>query len=168
MKTQTLYKFEKGIHFTANNSIPMLDWDWLNKGHKTEACITITCLNDVLEKLEEYVKVYPEASIRVYVTPGGVRAFFLDKLVTPEEFFSDIEVESLCADPLYIMLCLKRSKFPVRVSPKPSRPGDFVASYVCTVGKEPSPEMLAILDSYHDKPIRRFRDTKVKIVNQNW
>lgn len=163
-----LHKFEKGIHFTANDSIPMLDWDWPNIGHKTEACVTITCLKDVLDRLNEYVKVYPEASIRVYVTPGGVRAFFLDKFVSPEEFYSDIEVESLCADPLYVMLSLKNGNFPVRVSPKLNRPGDFVAAYVCTVGKEPSQEMLDILDSYHDKPIRRFKDTKVKLVDQNW
>lgn len=163
-----LHKLHKNVHFTACDSIPMLDWDWPNEGHKTDECITITCLNDVLKELRAYLELHPYQSIRVYVTPGGVRAFFLAKPMTVKEFFEQAGGDTMNADPMYVGLCHRRGNFPVRVSPKPNRIGDFVAAYVMTLGQEPNAEMLATLDSYHDKPIRRFRDTKSKVVTQNW
>ena len=162
------HKTHKDVQFTACDSIPMLDWDWPNIGHKTDECITISCLNDVLVEIKKYLERHPYQSVRIYVTPGGVRAFFLGKQMTVEEFFGAGEGDTMNADPMYVGLCHRRGNFPVRVSPKPNRPGDFVASYVCTLGAEPDGEMLRMLNAYHDKPIKRFRDTSVKIVTHQW
>ena len=162
------HQLKKGVHFTAHSHIPMLDWDWPNVGHKQDECVTITNLKDVLIKLESYLEKHPDQSIRVYVTPGGVRAFFLGKWMSTEEFFVDGDGTTLDADPFYVDISNKKGFFPARVSPKANRPGDFVASYVCTLGAKPNAEMLRTLESYHDQPIKRFRDTKVKVVTQQW
>lgn len=156
-----------GIQFISLSDIPMLDWDWPNEGHKVEECVTITNLKQVVDVLTEYVKKHPSQSIRVYVTPGGVRAFFLGESLSPEDFFCNKGGEELSADPLYIKLCKKFDVFPARVSPKPNRKGDFVASYCCTIGTQPNPERLNTLIKVHDNPIKKFRRKSVA-VTYNW
>lgn len=162
-------KYERtALEFVQTDTIPMLDWDWPNRGHKTAKCVTITCLNDVISRLKDYLKVYPSQSIRVYVTPGGVRAFFLGTKCSVEDFYANFGGETLNADPLYIRLTKRNEGFPVRISPKPSRVGDFVATYVCTLGAEPNQEMLAVIKAVHDKPISRFKKNKYALVSHSW
>ena len=156
-----------GVEFISLSNIPMLDWDWPNEGHKTSECITITNLNEVLVILYAYLKRYPSQSIRVYITPGGVRAFFLGESLSVKEFFENKEGETLNADPMYIGLTKRGDSFPVRISPKPNRKGDFVASYCCTLGQQPNKQLLDVLLKVHDKPIKRLRHRSVN-VTYNW
>jgi hypothetical protein len=156
------------LEFVQTDTIPMLDWDWPNQGHKKTECVTITCLNDVIAKLKVYVKKFPTQSVRVYVTPGGVRAFFLGTKCSVAEFYEKWDGASLSADPLYIELTKKNGGFPVRISPKPNRVGDFVATYVCTLGAPSNPEMLTVIKAVHDKPISRFKKNKYAVVSHTW
>lgn len=160
-------KSTKGIEFVSLSDIPMLDWDWPNEGHRTAECITITNLKEVLVILEAYLELHPSQSIRVYVTPGGVRAFFLGESISVKEFFENKGGETLKADPLYVRLAKRLSSFPVRISPKPIRKGDFVASYCCTLGQEPNKHLLDVLLKVHDQPIRQKRHRSAN-VTYNW
>ena len=168
MTTYYKYHADLGIHFTANSDIPMLDWDWPDTGHKTDECLTITCLNEVLDILKEYLVLYPEQAVKVYVSPGGVRAFFIGKRSDVETFFCKEGGLYLGADPLYVQLCIRNNNFPVRVSPKPNRVDDFVAVHVCTLGT-PDKVLEAELSSYHDKAIKKFvKKNRVKKVIQHF
>jgi hypothetical protein len=44
-------------------------------------------------------------------------------------------MRELKCDQLYVDHCIKRKRFAVRISPKPNRMGDYVASYWKTFGR---------------------------------
>ena len=153
----------KNVHFIAHTHVPMLDWDWPDASHKTDECITITCLNDVVKEIKEYLK-YNQDYVRIYVTPGGVRAFFLKEAKTVEEF--NLVLKS---DPVYLDLVKRRGFFSWRISPKPNRSIDWVATHVLTLSNtKPNPELLNIVKEFHDKPISRLKNTKALAVTHNW
>jgi hypothetical protein len=149
-RVQYRHDTKTGVNYTAFKDIPMGDWDWPNEGHATEQCLTITCLQDVLDTLNEYLSYY-EDHVRVYVTPGGVRAFFLGQPRVPQEFWFRFP---FYADPIYRKFTLKSGIYSARVSPKPNRAGDFVARYVCTLANaEADPKLLEQLLVHHDQRI---------------
>lgn len=170
VKAVTYHTKRSKIDLLTYDCVPMLDWDWPNEGHKSEASITIQNVNDVIKVLSSYIERHPYQVIKVYVTPGGVRAFFLGKLQNPEEFFSTGEGDTLKADPLYINLAKKMKAFPVRVSPKINRKGDFVASHYVTLGNENNlltNKLSLMLSKSHDAYIQQRR-RKMCVVNHNW
>lgn len=160
------------IQITAFHQIPMGDWDWPNEGHKTDKCITISCLKDVIDRLKVYLEAHPYQSVRLYVTPGGVRGFFLGKPLTVEEFFSNKEGgRTLDIDPLYQGLCERTNSFRVRTSPKLNRKNDWVAIHIGDFGAKPNQSMLNLLKKGHDARIKEALSkvkSNVKYVNATW
>ena len=114
-------------------------------------CVTIKCYADVKAILESHGETW-----RVYITPGGVRAFCISKAYHPEE------MPKLKADPLYIELCKKTSIYWARVCPKAERiEYDWVAHYWETIGDKPvNEELVTLLDVYHDGLIEELRGYK--------
>jgi hypothetical protein len=170
VKALTWHSERSQIDLLSYDKVPMLDWDWPNEGHKSEESITITNVNQVIKILTDYLKHHPYQVIKLYVTPGGVRAFFLGKLQTPEEFFTTGGGETLGADPLYINLAKNIKAFSVRVSAKPNRKGDFVASHYVTLGSSNATlvkKLSLMLIKSHDTYIKERR-VKTCCVNYNW
>lgn len=156
---------KNGVIMLRNKYIPMMDWDWPNSGHKTEDCLTINCLMDVIKQLKDYLKRYPNQVIRIYVTPGGIRAFFLGKAQTVEEFFTAGGGETINGDPMYINLCKRVGRFGSRITPKVNRENDFVAIYLCTLGNSnhQNEDLLSLLKYTHDDPIHKFNKDLMNI-----
>jgi hypothetical protein len=126
--------------------IACLDWDWPNEGHKAKACVTIETFDDVLNVLHKQ-----DDTWRVYITPGGVRAWCVSRAYHPSV------MPKLGADPLYIDMCKRAESYWARVAPKIERSYDWVAEYVTTVGKDVKPEFLDPVVYYHDKVIEHIR-----------
>ena len=146
------YSWTKGVHYTLFSDLPMCDWDWDDPIHPTQ-CVTVTCVQDVILILEEYLNTHQDY-IKVYVTPSGVHAFFLGR---PRSVL-ELDWEGLNSDPLYEMLSKRMGGFGVRVSAK-QRPKDFIAEYVITLANcEPDPELVRKLEVHHDRRIAEFRD----------
>lgn len=159
---QVSYRYDTklDINFTAFKTIPMGDWDWPNEGHKAEQCVTISTLEEVLDILKDYLT-YFQDHIRVYATPGGVRAFFLGQAMTPDEFWFRYP---FYADPLYRKFTLSSKFFSARVSPKPNREGDIVAQYVCTLSNiDADPELLNQLLVHHDQRIEYILGVRARV-----
>jgi hypothetical protein len=76
-----------------------------------------------LARVAEVIRLHPEAHLRVYRTPAGLRVLAMHRTFDPEdpavaEFFA-----VLGTDPLYVRMCKHQKCFRARVSPKPWRIG---------------------------------------------
>lgn len=140
---------ECGVTYKRFDVIAALDWDWPNVAHKAAECVTIDTIEDVYRLLAPWLLAHPDQAIRIYETPGGVRGVLTGKRQTVDEFLC-LGVDALNADPLYLKLCNQRKVFGVRVSPKLNRTGDFIARYVCTLGGAEDPEIVEVVERFHD------------------
>ena len=124
-------------------NLVMLDWDPSDEPDGVH--YTISSTSEVEELLAQRVSEHPDEFWVTYLTPsGGVHAFLLSHKYTPEE--AESMMRSLKCDLLYVELSLKRKKFGVRISPKPNRLGDYVASFWKTFGNGiPLPEHVETL-----------------------
>lgn len=137
------YRFDRGVHYMDLSSLVMLDWDPNDEPDGIH--YTISSTQEVEELLAQRVSEHPDEFWITYLTPsGGVHAFLLSHKYTPEE--AEPLMRQLKCDLLYVELSLKRKKFGVRISPKPNRLGDYVASYWKTFGSGiPLPEHVETL-----------------------
>ena len=146
----------KGLEVIGARNVAMQDWDWPDEGHIAKNAITVKNLGDVYDRMQQFTSDNPDELWRMYVTPGGVRAFDLAKQRMP---YKSYELQSqLNSDPLYAGLVDQRNNWPARVSPKIGREGDFVAVPIAQMGTG-----VALADNqdyvrrYHDVPIMENR-----------
>ena len=126
------YRFDKGLQCMDLLNLVMLDWDPSDEPDGVH--YTISSTQEVEELLSERVSKHPDEFWVTYLTPsGGVHAFLLSHKYTPQE--AENLMRELRCDLLYVELSCKRKKFGVRISPKPNRLGDYVASYWQTFGR---------------------------------
>jgi hypothetical protein len=161
----------KFVEFVSTSSIPMGDWDFPEDTHHPTS-ITIKNVGDVYKRLIAYTKQH-NSLWKVYLTPGGVRAFDISRNINSKEFKKDFK--SLNIDPCYARLAMNQprpdvySKIPkynllypkqswaFRLSGKPNRKNDFVALYLGTVGNGKALSYNSrIVKEYHDKPIQKY------------
>lgn len=160
---------DKQVHFVGFEKVPMGDWDWRDPIHPDNA-VSIESLGDVHERLTRYTKDNPDSRWKVYLTPGGIRAWELGRSRTPikamqEGMFDESGI--LKVDPLYGKMTTRKdyshlypSKFTPpafwsRVSQKPTRPNDFVAYYLGNIGEGTiNSENARLVNTYHDKVIQ--------------
>jgi hypothetical protein len=137
------FRFDKGLQCMDLLNLVMLDWDPSDTPDGVH--YTISSTSEVEELLTERVTQNPDEFWVTYLTPsGGVHAFLMSHKYTPEE--AEPLMRELKCDLLYVELSLKRKKFGVRISPKPNRLGDYVASFWKTFGDGvPLPEHLETL-----------------------
>lgn len=141
-------EYTQPLGVIAFQHIMCLDWDWPDPGHKTHQYITIEKYSDVKRRLEASGLTW-----RVYITPGGVRAFCLS-----ESRAADKIDRKLDADPMYIKMTQKTGLYMARVVPKGERPNDWVAEYVDTIGNKPIiEELYKTVVRYHDNLIKTLR-----------
>jgi len=127
------YRFDKGLHLMDFFNLVMIDWDPSPSDTPDEVHYTISSIEDVDRILSNRIKSNPDEFWVTYLTPsGGVHAFLVSHKYTPEE--AEPLMRELKCDLLYVELSLKRKKFGVRISPKPNRLGDYVASFWKTFG----------------------------------
>lgn len=161
MKITYRKETKTGIEYVGLSHLPMADWDWPDKGHKVDACVTIRGISDVLKELGRFLRKYPNQSIRVYQTPGGIRTFFVGEPLSVGEFHKKLGFElgtHLNQDPMYRELVLRRNEFTFRISPKPRRKGDYVAKYLYTLNsRNADKELVKLLEKVHDLPISKYQ-----------
>ena len=160
MKVQEvkLYK-EDGLYLGGFSKLPMLDWDWPDTGHKSSLCVTITSLEDVISCLGQKVA---NGVFKLYITPGGVRAFCLSIEASPESFYGR-STQDLCVDPVYISLAIVREMFRFRLSPKQARLQqgryDWIAMPLGTVvlgNAKVLQRQKELVETYHDAVIAKW------------
>lgn len=157
----------KPVYFTDLDRVPMGDWDFPDDIH-VKSSINIEHMGDVYDRLNRTVQDKPDSRYRVYLTPGGVRAFDLANDFTPQQYKELGFFDSLKVDPNYERFALDRrlpiiqrpflsnETFASRVSGKPSRPEDFVAFPIDVIGQGlPNPENVRLISTYHDAPISK-------------
>lgn len=155
--------------FIGFKDTPMMDWDVAGPYH-AERNATIRHLGDVEERIQNYLSQNPEATIKLYQSPGGYRAFDLTSRQTPTQYNSSFEL--LDVDPDYRIISQQKpdvlryegaipvndtERFNVRINPKVGRV-DWVAQPIAEIkGKQAivDPESLRRVRTYHDQPIER-------------
>lgn len=163
------------IHVVGMEKVPMGDWDWKDPySHNTDGGATIESLGDVHERLSRYTQDNPDSSWRVYLTPGGVRAWEMSRNQTPVKMFAptkygELQDDTLRIDPFYQKLTSRKKYSPAhlnktvpaafysRVSGKPLRENDFVAFPLGHIGDAPiNPYNERLVGTYHDDIIQRW------------
>lgn len=72
-------------------------------------------------RLEEFLDVNPEWSMRLYRTAAGLRILVTHAPFDPCADSTQMQLESLGSDPLYVRLCRDQGCFRARLTPKPWR-----------------------------------------------
>jgi hypothetical protein len=154
--------------------VPMGDWDWADDIHP-DSSVSIEKVEDVLERLTKRTKDYPSENYRVYVTPGGVRAYEVGGMPGSPEiseklgFFKPTYAGGMGIDPNYRTATLAESGaknaidkrvFNARITGKAERIADgnrdFVAYHLTNVGKgDINPRKQSLVTNYHDIPIKK-------------
>lgn len=143
------FRYEKGMRFIDMKSLLMCDWDVAQNG-VVDDHHTVTSIEEINEIMERWVAAHPDQFWVGYKTPsGGAHAFLLSKKVELEEGVAILDL--LKVDKLYQYFCGKRRSFAVRVSPKPNRFGDYIASFWKTWGTGQPLEELEEILKIHDK-----------------
>lgn len=145
------------LEFIRLANTPMMDWDKPDQYHR-DANVTVRNLADVEGMAQEYVKAHPESMLKLYLTPGGYRAWEMGETMTPSEFKP--RFEELNVDPGYAFLSSAPydgdpAGFASRISAKPGRV-DWAAQPLTTIKGEqaiPSMRSLQLVETLHDKPI---------------
>ena len=128
-------------------------------GRSTDILTAFTA-GDVEAMAQEYVKAHPNSMLKLYLTPGGYRAWDLGETMTPKEFKP--RFEELNVDPGYAYLSRApydgdSPGFASRISAKPGRV-DWAAQPLATISgrlANPSMRSLQLVDTLHDAPIRK-------------
>jgi hypothetical protein len=74
-------------------------------------------------RVQRFVRAHPEAHVRLYRTPAGLRLLFMHRTFDPGEAAVAEYFLALSSDPVYARMCLNQRCFRARVSPKPWRIG---------------------------------------------
>lgn len=75
------------------------------------------------KRVERYVLAHPQAHLRLYRTPAGLRVLAMHKTFDPREPAVADCFKALGADPIYARMCTNQNCFRARVSAKPWRIG---------------------------------------------
>jgi hypothetical protein len=177
----------KIIEYIGFKDTPMMDWDVPDLYH-ADRNVTVRHLGDVEDRLQNYLLQNPEATIRLYQTPGGYRAFDLAHRQTPMQY--DKAFELMGVDPGYRIISQQvpdviqyegpialndTERFNSRISPKPGRI-DWVAQPIAEIQGTKSvidPVNIRRVSTYHDQPIKlnflkgEAKDQSIKKVKQN-
>ena len=146
----------KPIEVTQSRNVAMQDWDWPNEGHIAQNAVTVKNLGDVYESMTKFTQDNPQELWKMYVTPGGVRAFDLANVKTPSQSYG--LATELNSDPLYAGLADQSDGWPARISQKIGREGDFVAMPIGVMGQgQVNPDNLDYVRRFHDVPIMENR-----------
>jgi hypothetical protein len=155
--------------FIGFKDTPMMDWDVAGPYH-AERNATIRHLGDVEDRIQNYLQQNPQATIKLYQSPGGYRAFDLTTRQTPTQYNPAFEL--LDVDPDYRMISQQRpnvlkyegsipvndtERFNSRINPKPGRV-DWVAQPIAEIAGAQAtidPESMRRVRVYHDEPIER-------------
>lgn len=155
--------------FIGFKDTPMMDWDVAGPYH-AERNATIRHLGDVEDRVQNYLAQRPDATIKLYQTPGGYRAFDLTTRQSPIQFNSSFDL--LDVDPDYRMISQQRpnvikyegtipvndtERFNARINPKLNRI-DWVAQPIAEIKRTQSvvdPESMRRVRMYHDEPIEK-------------
>lgn len=154
--------------FIGFKDTPMMDWDVAGPYH-AERNATIRHLGDVEDRIQNYLAQNPEATIRLYQSPGGYRAFDLTTRQSPIGY--DQAFELLDVDPDYRMISQQRpdvlhyqgsipvndtERFNVRINPKVGRV-DWVAQPIAELrGKQ------SIVDPISERRVRTYHDDPIQ------
>lgn len=144
----------QGFQVIWFDDLEMFDWDFKDG----------VTLEEVLSRLEVRAR-QTFYAYRVYLTPGGIRAFRVGGQYTPEAFLPGwvVEAKQLGCDPAYVEITRFKQAWACRVGPKPGRGGDYVAAYWATIGEpEYTPEVLARIKQ-HDELIEKNRPAGVEV-----
>lgn len=154
--------------FIGFKDTPMMDWDVAGPYH-AERNATIRHLGDVEERIQNYLAYNPQATIKLYQTPGGYRAFDLATRQSPIAYNPSFEI--LDVDPDYRIISQQKpdvlryegsialndtERFNMRINPKAGRV-DWVAQPIAQLQGSNAlidPESLRRVRTYHDKPIQ--------------
>jgi len=143
---------ERNMRFIRMKNLPMCDWDLTEEKAAKDFHYTISKIEEVEDILEKRVISHPDEYWVAYKTPNGVHAFLLSHKIEPWQMAATMH--RMNCDALYLRYCVKRNTYACRVSPKPWRKGDFVASYWRDFGSgKILPEHLEVMKS-HDFYIR--------------
>jgi hypothetical protein len=147
----------------------MMDWDVAGPYH-AERNATIRHLGDVEDRIQNYLQQNPEATIKLYQSPGGYRAFDLTTRQTPTQYNPAFEL--LDVDPDYRIISQQKpnvlkyegsipvndtERFNSRINPKLGRV-DWVAQPIAEISGTQAivnPESMRRVRVYHDEPIER-------------
>jgi hypothetical protein len=91
--------------FIGFKDTPMMDWDVAGPYH-AERNATIRHLGDVEDRIQNYLSQNPEATLRLYQSPGGYRAFDLTTRQSPTGYNQAFEL--LDVDPDYRIISQQR------------------------------------------------------------
>lgn len=154
--------------FVGFKDTPMMDWDVAGPYH-AERNATIRHLGDVEERIQNYLAQNPEATLRLYQSPGGYRAFDLTTRQSPTAYNQAFEL--LDVDPDYRMISQQRpdvlryqgsipvndtERFNVRINPKVGRV-DWVAQPIAELrGTQ------AIVDPVSERRVRTYHDDPIQ------
>jgi hypothetical protein len=155
--------------FIGFKDTPMMDWDVAGPYH-AERNATIRHLGDVEERIQNYLTQRPDATIKLYQSPGGYRAFDLTTRQSPIQYNSSFDL--LDVDPDYRMISQQKpdvlkyegtipvndtERFNARINPKLNRV-DWVAQPIALIKGTQSiidPESRRRVSVYHDEPIEK-------------
>jgi len=155
--------------FIGFKDTPMMDWDVAGPYH-AERNATIRHLGDVEERIQNYLTQRPDATIKLYQSPGGYRAFDLTTRQSPIQYNSSFDL--LDVDPDYRMISQQKPDvlkyegtipvndtevFNARINPKLNRV-DWVAQPIALIKGTQSiidPESRRRVSVYHDEPIEK-------------
>ena len=155
--------------FIGFKDTPMMDWDVAGPYH-AERNATIRHLGDVEERIQNYLTQRPDATIKLYQSPGGYRAFDLTTRQSPIQYNSSFDL--LDVDPDYRMISQQKPDvlkyegtipvndtelFNARINPKLNRV-DWVAQPIALIKGTQSiidPESRRRVRVYHDEPIEK-------------
>lgn len=155
--------------FIGFKDTPMMDWDVAGPYH-AQRNATIRHLGDVEDRIQNYLAQNPQATLRLYQSPGGYRAFDLTTRQSPTQYNQAFEL--LDVDPDYRMISQQRpdvlkyvgnlavndtERFNSRINPKVGRV-DWVAQPIAEIRGTSAvvdPTSLRRVAAYHDNPIQQ-------------
>ena len=155
--------------FIGFKDTPMMDWDVAGPYH-ADRNATIRHLGDVEDNIQNYLQQNPEATLRLYQSPGGYRAFDLTTRQSPIQYNQSFEL--LNVDPDYRIISQQRpdqikyegpialndtERFNVRINPKVGRV-DWVAQPIAELRGAKAivdPTSIRRVREYHDNPIKQ-------------
>jgi len=153
--------------FIGFKDTPMMDWDVAGPYH-AERNATIRHLGDVEDRIQNYLSQNPEATLRLYQSPGGYRAFDLTTRQSPTQYNQAFEL--LDVDPDYRIISQQKpdvlkyvgnlavndtERFNSRINPKVGRV-DWVAQPIAEIRGASAlvdPVSVRRVATYHDNPI---------------
>lgn len=155
--------------FIGFKDTPMMDWDVAGPYH-AERNATIRHLGDVEDRIQNYLQQNPQATIKLYQSPGGYRAFDLTTRQSPTQYNPAFEL--LDVDPDYRIISQQKpdvlkyegsipvndtERFNSRINPKVGRV-DWVAQPIAEIKGTQAivdPESMRRVRMYHDEPIEK-------------